>query len=206
MGCFGSSNPALAEACKGKTQEQKKVIEYFCKEEGCMSKNMTDDAYLAQVRAKRDSLNLKQKAIAKTGLDEDEIKEISPAVFEGFVFSKAYSKKRANGNWVSSRYQVSWLFFSSTQVFLYSHIFNMDDDDKKVTTEDYFYKDVITFSTVSETETSKDREGKDVTVETEFCSMKITDGSKFMLALNGGSDAERIIQGIKAKIREKRQQ
>ena len=46
MGCFGSSDPnaqLIKQACMGKTEEKKKVIEYFCKQEGCLSKNMTDD-------------------------------------------------------------------------------------------------------------------------------------------------------------------
>ena len=36
MGCFGSSDPnaqLIKEVCRGKTEEQKKVIEYFCKQE-----------------------------------------------------------------------------------------------------------------------------------------------------------------------------
>ena len=46
----------LKQYCKGKTAEQVKVIEYFCKDEGCLSKNMSDDEYSAMVIKKRDSL------------------------------------------------------------------------------------------------------------------------------------------------------
>ena len=55
----------------GKTAEQQRVIDYFCKEEGCMSKNMSDDEYSQMVIKKRDSLNLRAKALSKIGLDED---------------------------------------------------------------------------------------------------------------------------------------
>ena len=120
---------AVRAVCQGKTPEQKKVIEYFCKE-GCMTKTMDDEEYLSMVRAKRDSLNLRQKALTKIGLDEDEVSEIPPASFEGFVYKNAYAKKRANGNWVSSSYQVAWLFFSSTQIYIYRYTFNMDEDKK----------------------------------------------------------------------------
>ena len=115
---------AVRAVCQGKTPEQQKVIEYFCKE-GCMTKTMDDEEYLSMVRAKRDSLNLRQKALNKIGLDEDEVSEISPASFEGFVYKNAYAKKRANGNWVSSSYQVAWLFFSSTQIYIYSTIVSL---------------------------------------------------------------------------------
>ena len=52
MGCFGSSDPnaqLIKEVCRGKSEEQKKVIEYFCKQEGCLSKNMSDDEYMQLV-------------------------------------------------------------------------------------------------------------------------------------------------------------
>ena len=87
----------LKQYCKVKTAEQVKVIEYFCKDEGCLSKNMSDDEYSSMVIKKRDSLNLRQKALSKIGLDEDEVSEIPPAVFEGYVFKNAFAKKRANG-------------------------------------------------------------------------------------------------------------
>ena len=68
------------------SDDKGKIIEYFIKPEGCLSKNMSDEEYMSLVRAKRDSLNLKQKAIGKIGLDEDQIKEIPPAMFEGVCF------------------------------------------------------------------------------------------------------------------------
>ena len=113
----------------GKTAEQQRVIDYFCKEEGCMSKNMSDDEYSQMVIKKRDSLNLRAKALSKIGLDEDEVNEIPPALFEGYVFKNAFAKKRANGNWVSSAYQVAWLFFSSTQIYVYRYTFTSYGED-----------------------------------------------------------------------------
>ena len=205
MGCLGSSkDPALVEACRGKTQEQIKVIEYFCKPEGCLAKNITDDDYMSQVRAKRDSLNLKQKAIGKIGLDEDQIKEIPPAMFEGFVFKNAYAKKRANGNWVSSAYQVSWIFFSSDQIYLYSYTFNMDEDKKTERTDEFFYKDVTSFSTSSETETANSMGSQKIEVETNKFAM-VVPGDKLYMSMDGVSNAEQIIQGMKQKLREKKQ-
>jgi len=186
-----------------KTQEQIKVIEYFTKEESWMSKNMTDDVYLAQVKAKRDSLNLKQKALDKIGLDEDEVKEIPPAKFEGFVFRDAYAKKRANGDWISSSYQVSWLFFSATQVYLYSYTFRMDEDSKAEKTDEYFYKDVTSFSTSSESEEATGTNDKKFKVESNKFAMRVGGESVYM-SMDGVPNAEQIIQGMKQKLREKK--
>jgi len=190
--------------CAQKTPDQTKVIEYFLKQEGCMSKNMTDDEYMAKVRAKRDSLGLKAKAINKIGLDEDEIKEIPPAMFEGFVFKNAYAKKRANGLWVSSSYQVSWIFFSSSQVYLYSHTFNMDEDKKLERTDEFFYKDVTSFSTSSETEEARGVGDEKFEVETNKFAM-VVPGDKMYMSMDGVPNAEEIIQGMKQKLREKKQ-
>lgn len=206
MGCLGSNNPdkaLLKEVCRGKSEEQKKVIEYFCKEEGCLSKNISDDEYLQMVFRKRDSLNLKAKALGKIGLDEEEVSEISPAMFEGFVFKNAYAKQRANGKWVSSAYQVSWVFFSSTQVYIYRYTFHMDEDKKNESTDEFFYKDVTSFSTSSETETAHGLGDEKFEVETnKFCM--VVPGDKLYVSMDGVEDSEAIIQAMKQKLREKK--
>nr|DAJ09936.1 MAG TPA: hypothetical protein [Caudoviricetes sp.] len=193
----------LKNYCRGKNAEQVKVIEYFCKQEGCLSKNMSDDEYSQMVIKKRDSLNLRQKALNKIGLDEDEVSEIPPAVFEGYVFKNAFAKKRANGNWVSSAYQVAWLFFSSTQIYVYRYTFNMDEDKKTESTDEFFYKDVTSFSTSSETETAHGLGDSKFEVETNKFKM-VVPGDKIFVSMDGVSDSEAIIQAMKQKLREKK--
>ena len=206
MGCFGSGDPNKAliqEACRGKNEEQRKVIEYFCKQEGCLSKNMTDDEYMSLVLKKRDSMNFRAKALSKIGLDEDQVNEIAPAMFEGFVFKNAYAKKRANGYWVSSAYQVAWVFFSSTQVYIYRYTFNMDEDKKSESTDEFFYRDVTSFSTSSETETAHGLGDKKFEVESnKFCM--VVPGDKLYVSMDGVADSESIIQAMKQKLREKK--
>jgi hypothetical protein len=189
----------------GKTAEQQRVIEYFVRDEGCLNKNMSDDEYKSMVRAKRDTLNLKARALSKIGLDEDQVSEIFPAMFEGFVYKNAYAKRQANGGWVSSSYQVSWVFFSSDQIYLYSYTLNMDDDNKKEQTDEFFYKDVTSFSTSSETEKAKGNAGQQIEVETNKFAM-VVPGDKLYMSMDGVIDADRIIQGMKQKLREKKAQ
>ena len=193
----------LKQYCKGKNAEQVKAIEYFCKEEGCLSKNISDDEYSAMVIRKRDALNLRQKALNKIGLDEDEVSEIPPAVFEGYVFKNALAKKRANGNWVSSAYQVAWLFFSSTQIYIYRYTFNMDEDKKSESTDEFFYKDVTSFSTSSETETAHGLGDTKFEVETNKFKM-VVPGDKIFVSMDGVANSEDIIQAMKQKLREKK--
>ncbi|HRS64319.1 MAG TPA: hypothetical protein P5519_00340 [Spirochaetia bacterium] len=208
MGCFGSSNPnqqLLNSAIAGKTPDQVKVLKYFLKPEGCMSKNMSDDEYFSMVIAKRDALNLKARALGKIGLDEDELQEIPPVMFEGFTFQDAWAKKRANGNWVSSSYQISWLFFSTTQVYLYQYVIYMDEDKKREYSEEYFYKDVTNFSTRSETEKTKGTLGNSIEVETTKFAL-VVPGATLTVAIEGSKNFEDAIQAMKQKLREKKMQ
>lgn len=193
----------LKEYCKGKSRDQVKAIEYFCKQEGCLSKNISDDEYSAMVIRKRDSLNLRQKALNKIGLDEEEVNEIPPAVFEGYVFKNAFAKKRANGSWVSSSYQVAWLFFSAAQIYIYRYTFNMDEDKKSESTDEFFYKDVTSFSTSSETETAHGLGDEKFEVETNKFKM-VVPGDKIFVSMDGVSNSEDIIQAMKQKLREKK--
>lgn len=193
---------AVRQLTQGKNDEQTKTIEYFCKE-GCMTNTISDEEYLDMVRRKRDSMNFKQKALSKIGLDEDEVSEIPPAMFEGFVYKNAYAKQNASGKWVSSAYQVSWIFFSSTQVYLYSYTFNMDEDKKNERTDEFFYKDVTSFSTLSESDTAHGLGGKRFAVTSEQFAM-VVPGDKLFMAMGDNQNADAIIQGMKQKLREKK--
>ena len=193
---------AVRQLTQGKNEEQTKTIEYFCKE-GCMTKTISDEEYLDMVRRKRDSMNFKQKALDKIGLDEEEVSEISPAMFEGFVYKNAYAKQNASGKWVSSTYQVSWIFFSSTQVYLYSYTFNMDEDKKNERTDEFFYKDVTSFSTLSESDTAHGLGGNTFEVTSEQFAM-VVPGDKLFMAMGDIQNADAIIQGMKQKLREKK--
>jgi len=204
MGMSPEYAQALKQYCRGKSEEQVKVINYFCKTEGCLSKNISDDEYHQMVMQRRDSFKLREKALSKIGLDEDEVKEIPPAAFEGYVFKNAFAKRRVDGRWVSSIYQVSWLFFSSTQVYIYTFSFNMEDGKKSESTDEFFYKDVTSFSTSSETEEAHDLYGDKFEVETNKFKM-VVPGDKIFVSMDGVSNSEDIIQAMKQKLREKKQ-
>ena len=139
---------------KGKTPEQEKVIRYFTGiKKGCFGKLMKDEEYSAMVVDYLAQNNyFKQKAIAKIGLDESEISLIEPVCIRGYLFDhkNAFVKCGEDNYWRSSAYQVSWLFFSETQVYLYQTIFNMDENGKKESCEEYFYKDIVNFSSTEE--------------------------------------------------------
>lgn len=195
---------------KGRTDEQAAVIRYFCNDPKCLSKQPISDAeYDEMVLAVLRSNDYKKKALDKIGLDEDQVKEIEPVHFEGFQYDKqSLAKQGDDGKYRSSKYQVSWLFFSSTQVYLYQNTFNMDEDGKKESTEEYFYKDITNFSTSSDTVETPfydEETGKDILKNVDSNRFAITvPGDKFYCSLEQNDYTENAIRGMKSMLREKK--
>ena len=206
----------IKRLCKGRTEEQKKVIKYFLGGGGCLSSTIQDEEYDALVQAKAKSMDFKQKALNKIGLDESQVNEIEPVHFEGYYFDekKTYAKWGKDRVWRSSAYQVSWLFFSSTQVYVYQYTFNMDEDGKKESTEEYFYRDITNFSTSSDTVEKEvlnkvNCNGQAIYVRKNVDSNRfalVVPGDKFYCSMEQSDYTERAIQGMKAKLREKKGQ
>jgi hypothetical protein len=204
------SDPSeVKERYKNRNDVQKKVIRYFTVD-GCLSKTMSDAEYDELVKSTISSQDFKKKALDKIGLDESELKEIDPVHFEGWAYGNnvSYAKRGKDGNWRSSAYQVSWLFFSSTQVYLYQNTIHFDKDDKKVATEEYFYKDITNFSTSTDTvETPywdpKQKKFLRENIDSNRFALTVP-GDKFYCSLEQNDYTERAIQAMKAKLREKK--
>ncbi|MDL2252167.1 hypothetical protein LJC12_04885 [Odoribacter sp. OttesenSCG-928-J03] len=204
----------MKQRMKGRTPEQKKVIKYFYGEGGCLSSGLKDEDYDAMVYAKAQSIDFREKALNKIGLDESEVSEIEPVHFEGYWFDekKTFAKRGNDKLWRSSAYQLTWIFFSSTQIYVYQYTFNMDEDGKKESTEEYFYKDITNFSTTSDTieKYAPDKVSckGDVTYarkNVDASRFTITvPGDKFFCSMEQNDYTERAIQGMKAKLREKK--
>ncbi len=141
----------------GKTPEQQAIIKFFYGAKGgCLSsdKGMTVEEYRKKVRERIASLNTKEMALRKLGIDEEEVQEIAPVTFEGYIFNDKTDNlvARASANtWVSSEYMITWLFFGEREVFIYQYSFSMTSDSKKENTMQYFYQDITNFSSSSET-------------------------------------------------------
>jgi len=204
----------MERALKGRSPEQQQIIKYFYQSGGCMSSPISDDEYESRVMAKAKSMDFKQKALDKIGLDESQVNEVNPIHFENYLYNDktAYALRGKDGLWRSSKYQITWIFFSSTQVYLYQYTFNMDEDGKKESTEEYFYKDITSFSAGSDT-IEKEVAGKtSCTGDTEYVRSTVeynrfaivVPGDKFYAAMNQNDYTEKAIKGMQAKLREKK--
>lgn len=199
---------------KGRNAEQQEVIKYFLSDGGCLSKTITDAEYDEIVISKITSLNLKQRALDKLGIDEDQVKEVEPVHFENWLFGgKAYAKLGKDNLWRSSAYQVTWIFFSAEQIYIYQYTINMDEDGKKEQTEEYFYKDITNCSSTSEsvekndvlikTNCNGEREYGRRIIETDIFKITVP-GDKLLCSIKKTDYTESAIQGMKAKLREKK--
>ena len=206
----------VKELKKDRTSEQKKAIDYVCHETGCFgSPVVKDEEYDQMVMQKVKATDWKRKALNKLGLDEDQVSEVEPIHLEAFYFDEksTYARYGKDKKWRSSHYQISWIFASNTHIYLWQYTFSMINDTKKERTEEYFYKDITNFSTSSETVEKE-------TPETVGCLNNkiewkrknvdynkfavIVPGDKFLCSTEDSEYVEASVQGLKAKLREKK--
>lgn len=205
----------MARMLKGRTPEQQSVIKYFYGAGGCLSKGLTDDQYDDMVRKAATSMDFKQKALDKIGLDESQVAEIEPVHFEAFYFSDKndnLNKRGTDGKWRSSEYMITWIFFGDSQMFVYQYTLNMCSGSKKEQTMDYFYKDITNFSAASETYEKEVLQNVSCSGQATYARVPvdvnefrlIVPGDKVICSMEQNDYTERSIQGMKAKLREKK--
>lgn len=215
---WASQNLAVMKLCKGKTEDQKKVIKYLYGGFLVFGK-INDQQYDELVLQTVKNLNLDKKALDKCGIDEDQIFEIDPITFQGFdcdgklvsdlgvVFlGKQDSKLR------STEYEWVRLFFTDSQVLMYKHHIDMVSDSQKVNTEEYFYKDITNFSTQDETVEAfqiktgcSGKEKSRVKKNKEYSRFGlIVPGDKFYCSTTNSENVDTTISAMKQKLREKK--
>ena len=204
----------VKKLCKGRSEDQQQIIHYFCDERGCLSKGIPDSDFDANKVRQISALNLKQKALNKLGIDEDQVKEVDPICLEGPVY-KTSTWRRRGGDQTNrySAYQVTYIFCSSDQVYDYQYTINLDSDEKKERAEEYFYKDITNFTSIDDTEEFEfevtkggckpSTEMQRIKVNTNTFKIAVP-GDAFECSMISNSEIEGQIQALKAKLREKK--
>lgn len=206
---------------KGKTEEQKRVIDFFANlYAGCgcgvgsAGAKMTMNEYQQIVSNKLYALNLKQKAMDKIGLDESEINEIPPIVLSGYDFdSNDVLVRVIDGMAVSSRFSVSWIFFSATQLYAYTYTFETISDNTWEQTQDFFYQDITSFTTLQKVVEKIDittvgciKKGENIVKNNYIVdSLQIVvPGNSFSFSMRNNDSLDQSIQAAKAMLRERK--
>jgi len=159
-----------------------------------------DEEYDAAVNNKFRSIDIMQVALEKVGIDEDQLKEIPPVFFHGYRSDMETAKKIGkDGKLRTSKYDATILFFSNAQIFMYQQVFDMIEGIKLEYTREYFYKDIVSFYTSTETSDKNKKEVKGVS--TFYLTVP---NDKFYCSMSNVSDAEMIIGAMKQMLREKK--
>lgn len=220
-GCLGCLsliyNDPAREYKKGRTEEQKKVIEYFRPSGGCigiiasMFSTMKDDVYESMIQNRVKKLNSMENALNKLGIDLEMVQEVKPIYLEGYYFEnrRAFAKLGKDGKWRSSAYEFAWIFCGDKQIYVYRYRINMDEDGKNETAEEYFYKDVTNISHSNETVEKETYVGclglKKVKKNIDYTRFMLSAmGDKFYCSARASDEIERSVQGLKNKLREKK--
>lgn len=155
-----------------------------------------------------DLSRVKERALSKLGITIEQVMEIEPVCFQGYNIKESLLSTKRDDMWVGSSYQVTWLFFSDRQVFFYQYNFSSIDNEEREFTEEYFYKDIIGFSTNTErTEangyTPKGQPVKEIISQESF-QLKTAAGNMDCSLKKNDPTAERRIKEMRELLRQKK--
>ncbi len=229
-GCLGAlaenaaKKQALLTLKKGKTNDQKDVIDFFLSDAssgcGCLKlgkSTMTIDQYIAKVNERISSLNLKARALEKLGLDESQVADVNPICLYDFVYDTNNNDlywKYADGKVVTSQFSVTWIFFSATQMYTYNFVCDMKSDDTTEYMKEFFLQDVTAFETesdlVEKIDTSivsgciKSKESISKNNYTIDWFRVTVPGSQFSISMRNAGDQAQSVQAAKALLRDRK--
>lgn len=205
---------AVKKLCKGRSADQQEIIHYFHDERGCMNKGVADSCFDSNKDRQIAALNLKNKALNKLGVDEDQVKEVEPICLIGPIYDKGVRRRGADNINRYSVNQITYIFCSSDQVYVYQYTINLDSDEKKERAEEYFYKDITNFTTIDDTEEfvfevtkggcMPKTENQRIKVDTNRFKIAVPGDDPFICAMDPTEETEGQIQALKAKLREKK--
>ena len=160
---------------------------------------ITDAEYDASVASMLN--NMQAKALNKLGVDEDEVKEIAPISFDGYVYKGAsQAKKGEDGLWRTNKYESVMLFFSEHEVHCYTYNFDTTSQKQTEATDVYFYKDIVSVSTASDTVQVLGQN-----VDYEFFKLTTAGGTALSVSLRDVNNAQRSINAMRALLKSKKQ-
>lgn len=160
---------------------------------------ISDSEYDASVASNLN--NMKNRALAKLGVDEDEVKEAAPISFGGYKYIGADKLKRGEDSlYRTNKYETVMLFFSSNEVHCYTYTFDTTMSKQTEATDVYFYKDIVSVSTASDSV-------KVLGTDIEYEAFKLTTagGTSISISLRDVENAQRSINAMRSLIKSKKE-
>ena len=139
---------ALKLMQRGRTEEQQAIIKYFLSEGGCLSSFtvMKDKDFDKLLYDAVSSIDMKERALAKLGLDPTQVGDVNPIFLDGYYFDLDEVEK---GNILlktgrddltrCSSYELTCLLFGREQLYAYSYKFSMINLEVLEEASEFFY-------------------------------------------------------------------
>ena len=155
--------------------------------------------------------DLKERALQKIGLDIDDVKEIEPITFDWYFYKSIGSRcilQLGKDNILrSSNYEGVVFFFSANQVYCFTFRFSLiNQNETNSSTDEYFYKDIVSASTATDTVTYPDKSGTKQSMSYEYFKLTTSGGTSIEAAMRSNPETERAINGMKNLLRNKKAQ
>lgn len=148
--------------------------------------------------------NMKARALKKLGIDEEEVNEIAPISFDGYVYNHADIMKGKDGIYRSSKYQSVMFLFSANEVHCFTYDFSITENSQKESTDVYFYKDIVSVSTQTEGTEYSIGKNKSSKFDYEYFKLTTTGGTSISCSVRNADDAQRSINGMRSLIKSKK--
>ena len=146
--------------------------------------------------------NIQGRALSCLGLDANVANEIAPISFDGYVYRKASKTKQGkDGLWRTNKYEFVMLFFSAHEIHCYTYDFDTTSPQQAETTDVYFYKDIVSVSTATDTVTVKGQH-----IDYEYFKLTTSGGTGLSVSLRDAYNAQQSINAMRALLKTKKQQ
>jgi hypothetical protein len=154
---------------------------------------------------------LRQRALVKLALDEDEVRLLDPIVVGGYFLGSLGSGFRAkrgkDGKFRSSIFEGVVIFFAEQELHAYKYqVSLLKRDESSERTDVYFYRDVVSVSTSSSSRSVRVvDQTKPQTWRTEVFTLTTSGGTDIECSMDASDDVvERNIQGARQLVRNKK--
>ena len=166
------------------------------------TKKVTDEMYDAIVDRVLKGQNVEKRALSILGLDPTEVSEVRPIVIDGYDYVNATQVKLGKDQkWRSNMYSVTMLYFCRAELYTYKFRFCVTDDRTWDSSDMYFYDDIVSVSTASET--LKINGGRDK-IDSSAIKLTTSGGTTFSASIRNVAGAQRSFDAMRAYLKDRK--
>jgi hypothetical protein len=153
--------------------------------------------------------DLQNRALSKLQLDPDQVRLIDPVIANGYFFrtigDSVLIKVGKDKLIRTSNYEGVVVFFSEQQLHAYKFQFSLvNPDEFRESTDEYFYRDVVSVATRSETYKAKLINGESKQVSWEEFRLTTSGGTSIESSIRDQSSVIKSITGARNLIRDRK--